>query len=180
MKKFDIRKFLTENKLTEVSRIDEKMSTFRDLEGKTVKMTTIRNDDTVQIFFKDGTVLEFTNDGNASILGESKKSLNEQEEIKDRGIRNSIIYAIDGYMSGDLTRDNLVKQLRKIEKDAKRKVGADRNETLWWRAFKDDTGVTDIDNVERTLSRKGPNKETMLDDFNDIINKPKGFSVYIS
>jgi len=168
--------WLQENKLTEVSKLREKMENFKYLVGKTVKGTNIRNN-IVSINFKDGTTLEFTNDGSTSILGEQ---LNEQEEITDRNIRSNIIHAIGGYMNGDLTRDNLVKQLRKIEKNAKRKVDAGTQETLWWRAYKGDTGVTDIGDVDRTLSRGGPNKKTMLDDFNDIINRPQGFTIYIS
>ncbi len=58
--------------------INEKMSTYRGLEGKTVKNTIIRKDNTVVIYFKDGTELEFSNDGVASILGESINEFTNQ------------------------------------------------------------------------------------------------------
>jgi len=68
MNNFDIREFLTENKLTENSKLNEEMASFKALEGGKVDFTTILRDDTVQIYFDNGSILEFKNDGFVSIL----------------------------------------------------------------------------------------------------------------
>lgn len=47
--------------------------------------------------------------------------------------------------------DELIAGLEEIEEEARKTVGKDPAENLWWRYFKGDTGANDIPQIKRTL-----------------------------
>lgn len=69
-KEFDYQEYINENKFTlkKGSALNEKMSTYKSLDGARVKYSTITKDGMVNIYFDNGDILEFENSGKASIV----------------------------------------------------------------------------------------------------------------
>lgn len=51
-----------------VNQLNEKMSSYKELDGARVKYSTITKSGMVNVYFDNGLILEFENNGNASIL----------------------------------------------------------------------------------------------------------------